>query len=318
MKIEDIGEFGLIERLKELMPSSPTVIVGAGDDAAVLKSSSRDMYVLFTCDTIVEGVHFAAGTPPERVGRKAIAAALSDIAAMGGLPKDALVSIGVSPLHDLSYVEGVYRGMAGMAGKHRVSIAGGDTVRSPSGMSITVSVIGEVEESCLVLRSGARVDDAILITGWVGGASMGKHLDFEPRINEARFLVQNFDVHSMIDVSDGLASDLMKLAGAAGVGVRLLEKRIPVSPSISGLPSRERLDRALNEGEEFELLLTMGRLESRKARAIFNERFPIPLTRIGDVTDILGPIVIQGRDGSFRSVVPGGYEHFKADIAEPG
>ncbi|GAG53443.1 unnamed protein product, partial [marine sediment metagenome] len=124
MKIEDIGEFGLIERLKDLMPSSPTVIVGAGDDAAVLISPSKDRHILLSCDTIVEGVHFASGTEPRRVGRKAIAAALSDIAAMGGVPRDVLVSISVSPLADPSYIEDVYRGMAELAGKYGVGIAG--------------------------------------------------------------------------------------------------------------------------------------------------------------------------------------------------
>lgn len=318
MKIDDIGEFGLIERLKNLMPSSPAVIVGAGDDAAVLVSPKKDRNVLLSCDTVVEGIHFASGTEPGRVGRKAVAAALSDIAAMGGIARAALVSISLPPGTDLSYVEGIYRGIAGLAGEYGVGVAGGDTVRSLSGISITVSVIGEVEESCLALRSGAKIDDAILVTGWLGGASMGKHLDFEPRMKEARFLVENFNVHSMIDISDGLASDLMKVADASGVGVRLLEKRIPFSPSIAGLPPGEGLERALNEGEEFELLLTMERMESRKARALFDERFPIPLTRIGDVTDIRGPIVVQRKDGSFRSVEPGGYDHFKDDISQPG
>jgi thiamine-monophosphate kinase len=318
MKIGDIGEFGLIERIKALLPSSRGLAVGVGDDAAVLRSWRKDRYILLSCDTIVEGVHFAADTAPELVGRKALAAALSDIGAMGGVPRDALVSMSLPPSAEVEYVEKLYRGMAGLARKLGVGIAGGDTVRSPSGLSITVSVLGEVEESCLALRSTARVDDAILVTGWFGGASLGKHLDFEPRLSEARFLADNFNVHAMIDVSDGLAADLMKVADASGVGVRLLEKRIPVSPSVTGLSHREQLDRALNEGEEFELLLTMERLESRKARALFKERFPIPLTRIGDVTDIRGPIVVQGRDGGFRSVEPGGYDHFKGNIPQPG
>ena len=318
MKIKDIGEFGLIERIEKLIPSSSNVIVGVGDDAAVLRSPSKETLLLFSCDTVSEGVHFTAGAEPDRVGRKAIAAALSDIAAMGGMPRDVLVSMSVSPLTDLSYIESLYRGMAELAGEYGVGIVGGDTVKSLSGLSITVSVIGEVEKPFLTLRSGAKVGDAIVVTGWLGGASQGKHLDFEPRLREARFLVESFDIHAMIDISDGLASDLMKVAEASGIGVRLLEEKIPLEPSMSGLPPLDRLDRALNEGEEFELLLTMERRESRKARALFKERFPIPLTRIGEVTDVQGPLVIQGRDGSFRSVELGGYDHFKGPIVQPG
>ena len=234
----------------------PCVVHGIGDDAAVLKLDAR-RYQLFTTDMLVEGIHFTLRSPAKQVGYKALACNISDIAAMGGLPTCAVVSIGLPSTIKMSYVQDLYLGMAALAAKFSVSIVGGDTVKSDQ-LTINIALLGEVEKKHLTLRSGAKPGDMIFVSGALGNTlKTAKHLNFMPRIKEARFLVQRFRPSAMMDISDGLAGDLGHILKASGVGAVLEVDKIPKNPGAT-------LDSALTGGEDFELLFTLPPARGRK------------------------------------------------------
>ena len=222
-------EFELIARLTPTLPTNAGVIVGAGDDCAVLDCGAPDRQLLFKTDAVVEGIHFTKDTPPGKVGRKALARCLSDIAAMAGTPAAAVVTIGLPQNYDVTVVEKLYAGMSELAREHGVAIVGGETTTSPERMFISIALTGFVPAGKAVLRTGARVGDAIFVTGELGGSLAGRHLDFEPRLAEARWLAQHFKLHAMIDLSDGLAGDLRHLLNPAGLGAELGIETLPVS-----------------------------------------------------------------------------------------
>ncbi|MDD5437122.1 MAG: thiamine-phosphate kinase, partial [Candidatus Omnitrophica bacterium] len=215
--LKNIGEIGLIERIAGKVRRDRSVVKGIGDDTAVIKWT-EGKYLLFTCDMTIEDVHFRRRrATPFQIGWKALGRNISDIAAMGGVPRYALVSIGLDPRLPVSFAEGIFAGMDALAKKFRINIVGGDTSRSGK-LVIDVSLIGEVENPRLALRSGAREGDAIFVTGFIGGSIKGRHLGFTPRLNEARALVKNFKINSMIDISDGLLLDLGRVLEASGAG----------------------------------------------------------------------------------------------------
>jgi thiamine-monophosphate kinase len=269
-RVRDIGEFGLIRQLSKNIPL-------AGDDCAVLPGG-----LLLTCDPVVEGIHFLPAAPPRQIGWKAMARNLSDIAAMGGTPEWAVVSIGLRPTTPVRWVTELYAGMHAVAGKFGCRIVGGDTTHVQRKQFIVVTLLGKAERP--VLRTGSKIGDSVFVTGTLG---TGRHLTFTPRIKEARWLVRHFDIHAMIDLSDGLASDAQHL----GVGMDLVAAEIP-----------GKLPAALTRGEDFELLFT---LDPRDVTALRKKwKFPIKLTEIGRV--------VRGRgvrlDG--RLLTAKGYDHF--------
>jgi thiamine-monophosphate kinase len=248
-KLSHIGEFGLIETLKRFQNLSPRVVKGIGDDAAVLKVKGG-RYMLFTTDMLVEDVHFTLKMSPRAVGHKALACNLSDIAAMGGEPVFAVVSLGIPGNMKARYVKDLYAGMWTVARAYGVSIVGGDTVRSDK-VVINIALLGEVEKRKLVRRQGARTGDWIFVSGPLGGSlKSGRHLKFKPRVKEARFLVEHFKPSAMMDLSDGLAGDLAHILKASGVGALIEEKLIPRHKGVG-------IEKALTDGEDFELLFTM-------------------------------------------------------------
>jgi thiamine-monophosphate kinase len=174
--------------------------------------------VLFKTDAIVEGVHFTCETPPEKIGRKALARCLSDVAAMGGKPVSAVVTLALPTDFEVTRVEKIYEGLNQLAAEYGVAIVGGETTTNPERVLISIALLGTVSRGRALLRSGAKAGDAIFVTGQLGGSLRGRHLDFEPRLAEARWLAENFAIHSMIDVSDGLASDLRHVLKASRVG----------------------------------------------------------------------------------------------------
>ncbi len=259
MKITTLGEFNLIDRIKSICPISSRVIETIGDDTAVL-SYTKDKYQLFTTDMMTENVHFTRRMSARLIGHKALACNISDIAAMGGIPTFAVVSLGVPKTLPIKWVDEMYQGIAALAKQFGVSIVGGDTIKSDK-ITINIALLGEVEKKYCVLRRGAKPGDAIFVTGLLGGSlKSGRHLDFIPKVEQARFLVKKFKPSAMMDISDGLAGDLNHILKASGVGAHLNDTDIPCHHGVS-------LKQALTDGEDYELLFT---LSSTKAKALMN------------------------------------------------
>lgn len=250
MKVSQLGEFGLIEVLKKFAPVSKEVIKGIGDDAAVLPFS-KDKYLLLTTDMLAEDTHFTRRMPPQAIGHKALACSISDIAAMGGYPTFAVVSIGIPKELPVRFIKDIYRGMQHTTQAFNVSIVGGDTIKTNK-IVINIALLGLVEKKFLITRDGARAGDWIFVTEPLGGSlKSGRHLDFWPRCSQARFLVEKFKPSAMMDISDGLSGDLGHILKASKVGARLDLASIPRHRGMS-------LSRALNDGEDFELVFTTG------------------------------------------------------------
>ena len=309
-----MNEFELIHRLTRSLPTNPSVVVGAGDDCAVLEAGVPDRLLLFKTDAVVEGVHFTPETAPEKIGHKALGRCLSDIAAMAGTPTAALVTIGLPRNFKPEAVEAIYAGMNALARRHEVAIVGGETTTNPGGIFISVALLGWVPRGKGVLRSGAEAGDAIFVTGELGGSLAGKHLEFEPRLAEARWLAQHFPLHAMLDVSDGLAGDLRHILTASRVGAELLAASIPISREArlaakAGSSAKPALLAALTDGEDFELLFTVASRDAVPLLDAWRKQFPkLPLTCIGKIKAGEG-ITIRDKHG-VRPLTAHGYDHF--------
>jgi thiamine-monophosphate kinase len=300
MKLKDLGEFDLIKRIAGRVRLSGRVLKGIGDDAAVLEYK-KDGYLLFTSDMLVEGRHFHKSSGAYLVGKKSLSVNISDIAAMGGTPFCALISLGAPSSLDVGFVDDLYKGIRAAAKKFNVDLAGGDTVNSEK-IVINIALLGEVKKSNLVLRSGAKEGDDIFITGSIGGSSKGGHLDFIPRLKEAGFLAGNFKINSMIDVSDGLLADLGHILKASGKGAFIYEKDIPVSKKAEDFKS------AMSEGEDFELVFTLAKNKSAELMKIWP--FKTRLSKIGEIQKKGQGFFLIRKDGRKEKPEVKGYAHF--------
>ncbi|MDB6139797.1 MAG: thiamine-monophosphate kinase [Verrucomicrobiaceae bacterium] len=266
--LSDIGEDSLIHRLVDGLPQDASVIIGPGDDCAVVKTEGP--FQLLKTDAVVEGVHFLREAPAHLVGRKALARAVSDMAAMGGLPRHALITLVLPQDLEVSYVEGLYKGLDEVAREWGISIVGGETTR---GLQIVISVALTGICSAFVRRSTARVDDAIMVTGTLGGSIAGRHFTFPPRVKEAQWLMRHFRPTAMMDVSDGLGKDLPRLAAASGIGFVIDVSTLPCTPGCTP-------EQAWGDGEDYELLFTLKDIDGLDAA--WKAAFPqVPLTLIG-------------------------------------
>lgn len=303
MKIERLGEFGLIWRLAKQLKLGPGVIRSIGDDCAVVEGPPT-WYHLFTCDMLLDGVHFTLGrTRPEAIGWKALAASVSDVAAMGGIPQYAIVSLGVPKGCSVELLEKIYRGMQRMADACGVSIVGGDTDRSPR-VIINVALFGRVERTRLILRSSAREGDDLLVTGALGLAvRSGRHLTFTPRWQEARAIGDRFPIHAMIDLSDGLSSDLHHLTTASRVGAIVEAEAIPRAKGAT-------LEAALTDGEDFELLFTVPASVSQTLVEWAAGALRCGLTKIGEIVPAKQGVTLRQPSGKRAPLRPAGYRHF--------
>ena len=310
-----MNEFELIARLSPTLPTNASVRVGAGDDCAVLDLGIADRFILFKTDAVVEGIHFNASTLAEKIGHKALARCLSDIAAMAGTPTAALITIGLPRDFDPHFIQAIYSGINSLAAKHNTAIVGGETTTNPERILISVALLGSVAKDKCMLRSGAKAGDAIFVTGDLGGSGAGKHLDFEPRLAEARWLAENFSVHSMIDLSDGLAGDLPHILKASGVGAEILSDAIPISRSARTKAKAETsakppLLAALTDGEDFELLFTVASRQAVPLLDAWKKEFPrLRLSCIGKISATLG-LRIRNKKG-VQPVTAHGYTHFQ-------
>lgn len=296
----------LIEWLRTQTRGSDILTLGIGDDAAVLAPLPTESVV--TTDLICEGTHFVtANCTPQQIGRKAMAVNLSDIAAMAAIPKIAFVSLALPREADNAFTEQLMTAMIDLARQFNCEVAGGDTNVWDGGLAINVLVIGQATERGPLYRNNALPGDAVLVTGELGGSIAGKHFDFTPRITEALYLHQHYDLHSCMDLSDGLATDLRKLGAASGCGAEIDAGSIPVSNVARQLASTERsaLDRALGDGEDFELLFTASPEVAN--RMVADQPLEIPITQIGKCLSSPGFWLNQNGD---RGELPTlGYEH---------
>ena len=330
MKISDLGEFGLIDRIRKAFPGhSAKAPVGIGDDAAAL-FLSPSAALLATMDMLIEGVHFdLATTDMVSLGWKAAAVNLSDIAAMGGAPRFCLVGLGLPEAIPVESVQAFYRGFRRITRKQGALLVGGDTCRSTRGITISVTVLGEAARGQVITRSKARPGDRIFVTGTLGDSGAGleilrsrsrgrgqgpgrakliaRHLRPVPRVAWGAKLGRSGCVSAMIDVSDGLSSDLGHLCEESGVGAEVRADQVPLSPALRAARGLERsaLDYALDGGEDYELLFTV---PARRIEAF--RRLGVPATEIGRIAKGRGMKLVTP-EGMRRPLVASGYDHFR-------
>ncbi len=283
--------------------------VGIGDDGAVIRCDSSHEIVV--TDMLLEGRHFeTATTSPELIGRKAVAVNLSDLAAMGCWPTAAFVSIAVpTAWSDAAvFLDKMYGGIEGLSQRYQFSVAGGDTNSWEGPFVINVALTGVPCGAKPILRSGAKAGDVLLVTGPLGGSFYsGRHLTFEPRLNAARWLAGNSIVHAMMDISDGLAIDLHRMMEASATGAVIDADAVPISNSVDeSIEDAARLQRALSDGEDFELLLAVPIDEAERLRSSVGE-IGCDMIAVGRVTD--DPDILIARDGRHEVLPVLGWQH---------
>lgn len=272
--VAQLGEDELVRRITCALPSRDDVVTGAGDDCAVVLPLSRGWLQLLKTDCIVQGVHFLPSHPAEQVGWKALARVVSDIASMAGEPLHALVTVILPPATKAAWVEKLYMGLTRCADFFGIAIVGGET-SSGRELAVSVTLTGQVRTGRCIPRAGAQAGDAIMVTGRLGGSLAGHHLTFIPRIKEAAWLAANAKPNAMMDLSDGLAKDLPRMAAASGID-------FVVEPDLLPAMSGSTPAQAWGDGEDYELLFSIPSRSVRKVESAWSQQFPgTPLTRIG-------------------------------------
>jgi thiamine-monophosphate kinase len=296
MNLRALGEDRLLDQLLPSLPRNAGVVLGAGDDCAVVESGKPGLLHLLKTDCLVEEIHFAKSTSPGLVGWKAMARPLSDFAAMSGLPQFALVTLIVPARKTISWVRQLYRGIEKAARVFDVAVVGGETSNINGPAVISISLTGVVERGRWVGRAGGKAGDELFVTGRLGGSLRGHHLKFVPRIAESRWLTENFRIHAMMDLSDGLGADLPRLARASRVGFEVDEAALPLNRGCT-------IRQAISDGEDYELLFAISPKSSRSLLSRWQKKFQkIPLTRIGKLNS-----QFESRNSKF----PKGYVHFQ-------
>jgi len=329
--VADVGEHALIARVRDRVPPAPDwVAVGVGDDAAVVEPA-RNLLEVVTTDAMVEGVHFERSfTPPAAIGHRALAANLSDLAAMGAAPRAALLSFVLPPALPLADFDAMLDGFMALAAAHDVTLIGGNITRSPGPLLVDVSAIGTVRRRRVLTRAGARPGDEVWVSGEIGSAAAGLQslsagapdrqamagceaafLSPEPRVRLGCLLGRNRAATSSVDLSDGLADGLHQLAAASAVGLVVDAAAIPLADAARGWfegRGRDPVLAALAGGDDYELLFTVRPRERRRLDAVRRQARGVPLTRIGVV--VREPGVVLAR-GGMSGPVPSGYIHFR-------
>lgn len=307
-------EFELIRQLFPTLATNAQLVTGAGHDCALVDLGLPGKLLFFKTDAVVEGIHFTTETPPEQIGRKALARALSDAAAVAGTPNSCLVTLGLPKGFDADRVTAMYRGLNALAAEHGVSVAGGETTRTGRDTFLSIALIGTVARDHPIDRGGARPGDALFVSGELGGSLAGRHLEFTPRLAEARWLAEHFRVGAMIDLSDGLAGDLRHLLEASGVGAELQASAIPISRAAKNQARAESsakppLLAALTDGEDYELLFAVPAREAVRVLDGWKAKFPgTKLSCIGKFTAERG-LRLRDKEG-VRTLAVHGYTHF--------
>lgn len=291
MKLSELGEDAVVQRLTRSLRLNGRVKLGAGDDCAVVKTDGG--LQLLKSDCVIEGIHFLPETDPKWIGWKAMCRSISDIAAMGGTPLDALVTLAVRPDTEFKWLKRVYSGLEAAAKIYGVNLVGGETAKSPGPFFLSVTLTGTVDHGKYVGRSGGRTGDWLYVTGRLGGSIGGRHLRFRPRVAEARWLVSRFPVHAMMDLSDGLATDLPRLAIASRLGFEVDLENLPLHRGSSP-------ENGLRDGEDYELLFALPSAARKRLETEWRLKFPtLRLTAIGRLVE-------NGRTRFSEK----GYDHF--------
>jgi len=308
-----LGELALIEWIRghALAAGAGEVVVGPGDDAAVLRIGAE--LVAFATDAVVAGVHFGPGAPGRAVGWKALAANVSDLAAVGAEPVASVAAVAMGSPGGDEYGRAIYEGLAVCAAEFGCPVVGGDVSAAPEGAAtvVSVSVIGRFAGGARpVLRSGAAPGQPVYVTGELGGSALGRHLEFRPRLAEGLWLAREGLAAAMIDVSDGLAADMAHICRESRVGAVIDEAAVPVSAAAregASASGRTALEHALADGEDFELLFSVAPGDA--ARLERGWPTGVRLTRIGETTERAGDIILRGVAGRERPLALRGYEH---------
>jgi thiamine-monophosphate kinase len=304
-------EAELIAYLRRRIAPDPRVLLGPGDDAAILSMASTPECAL-SVDLLTDHVDFElAQADPRRVGRKALAVNLSDLAAMASRPLAGVVALALPRQGGMDLAVQLYEGLLPLAAHHQLAIAGGDTNSWDGPLVISITVLGSVTPRGAVRRDGARPGDRIVVTGWFGGSILGRHLDFEPRVAEALLLNDRYQLHAAIDASDGLSLDLARLAEESRCGAVVQTEAVPVAADAQRLAAlradgRTPLDHALSDGEDFELIMAVPPPDAR--RMISEQPLGVPLSDIGEFVAQPG-LWRRNGNGPPQPLPPAGYVH---------
>lgn len=336
-ELSTLGEFGLIERInQQFTPVLPQTIKGIGDDAAVIDTGS-DEYTLVSTDMLIEGVHFDLSYAPlKHLGFKAVAVNVSDIAAMNGTPRQITVSIGLSNRFSVEAIDELYAGIQTACEAYKVDLVGGDTSASRSGLVLSVTAIGTVKKDKIAYRNGAQPNDVICVTGDLGAAYLGLQLlerekreflenpNMQPQLEDKAYLIGRqlkpeartniiYELNdadlvptSMIDVSDGLASEILHLCKQSGTGAQIFEEHIPVADETFLTADEFKLSpltAALNGGEDYELLFTIKQTDYEKIKNSPHISF------IGFMTNDPSAVEIVTKGGGRFPVQAQGWQH---------
>jgi thiamine-monophosphate kinase len=331
LTVSDIGERALIARIKARVSMPSWVVIGPGDDAAVIKPQ-RGAFDVLTTDAQVDGVHFDRRfVPADAIGHRALAVNLSDLAAMGASPRAALLSLALPPALDVATLEQVLDGLLALAARYRVTLIGGNITQTPGPLTLDVTAIGSARPRRVLTRGGARPGDEVYVTGtlgeaavglhklqaatqpaagWAADACVGRYLRPDPRVRAGMLLGRNRAASSCMDVSDGLADCVRQVAEASGVGITLDASAIPTSAEVRDAQSRrgrDPLEPALGGGDDYELFFTVRPAHRGRLRAVCQQLGDLPITRIGVVTRERA-LLIRHEEG--LGALPAGYEHF--------
>lgn len=336
--VNQLGEFGLIDHLTEdVLMRNPSTIKGIGDDAAIIDSGSH--FTLVSTDMLVEGIHFdLAYTPLKHLGYKSVVVNISDIYAMNGIPEQITVAMAISNKYSVEALEELYEGIKHACDFYNVDLVGGDTTSSPKGMILSITAIGKCEKDKVVLRRGAKEGDLICVTGNLGGAYLGlqilerekqiyiDHPEVQPELSEHEYLIgrqlkpearrdaiaflEEKDIvpTAMIDVSDGLASEILHLCKQSGVGALIEESKVPIHPMTEETAIKFKINPitcALSGGEDYELLFTVSPSD-------FNTIQYMPdVFIVGEIKNVKEGVRLLSSGGSYHQITAQGWNHFK-------
>jgi thiamine-monophosphate kinase len=323
LRLAELGEFGLIDRIADKVAPSSSVPLGIGDDAAALLPTPGNL-TLITCDMLLEGVHFDLSfCDPQSLGRKSISVNLSDLAAMGAKPRHLLLGIALPTQISLEFLDRFMAGVMEQAERFGATLVGGDTCASKGGVAISITALGEQRPELVLKRGGASVGDLVYVTGTVGDAAAGlaelrrgiregalvaRQLDPQPRVQAGVALAEAGLASAMIDVSDGVLADLGHICELSGVGARLDLSRLPLSEEYRALRLEDPYAMALSGGEDYELLFCVPDRKGAQVEALLRE-VGLRVSRIGEITAGGGIALVDAQGGCYTPRERG-FDHF--------